>query len=79
MVANTLMVPGYIDVEEVSAIAGYIASLDPNIPYSLLAFHPQFYMSDLQLTPRHLAAQCLDAARQAGLSKVRIGNTHLLV
>ncbi len=78
LIANTLMVPGYIDVEEVSAIAGYIASLNPDIPYSLLAFHPQFYMLDLPLTPSHLAEQCLDAARQAGLSKVRIGNVHLL-
>ena len=78
LVANTLMVPGYIDIEEVAAIAGFIASLDPDIPYSLLAFHPQFYMSDLPLTPKHLAEQCLDAAREAGLSKVRIGNVHLL-
>lgn len=78
LIANTLMVPGYIDVEEVSAIAGFIASLNPDIPYSLLAFHPQFYMSDLPLTPTHLAEQCLDAAREAGLSKVRIGNIHLL-
>lgn len=78
LIANTLMVPGYIDVEEVSAIAGFIASLNPDIPYSLLAFHPQFYMSDLPLTPTHLAEQCLDAAREAGLSNVRIGNIHLL-
>jgi pyruvate formate lyase activating enzyme len=79
LIANTLMVPGYIDVEEVSAIARFIASLDPDIPYSLLAFHPQFYMSDLPLTPKHLAEQCLDVSREAGLSRVRIGNLHLLV
>ena len=79
LIANTLLVPGYIDVEEVSAIARFIACLDPDIPYSLLAFHPQFYMSDLPLTQKHLAKRCRDAAREAGLSKVRIGNIHLLV
>ena len=70
--------PGYIDVEEVASIARFIANLDPDIPYSLLAFHPQFYMSDLPLTSNHQAQQCLQAARAAGLSKVRIGNLHLL-
>ena len=78
LIANTLLVPGYIDAREVAAIARFIADLDPDIPYSLLAFHPQFYMADLPLTPKHLAHQCLIAAREAGLSKVRIGNIHLL-
>ncbi len=78
LIASTLLVPGYIDAEEVAAIARHIANLDPDIPYSLLGFHPQFYMSDLPLTPRHLADQCLNAAREAGLSNVRIGNLHLL-
>ena len=78
LIANTLLVTGYIDVEEVAAIARLIASLDPNIPYSLLAFHPQFYMSDLPMTSRVLADQCCQAARDAGLNNVRIGNLHLL-
>ncbi len=79
LIANTLMVPGYTDVAEVSAIVRFIASLDPDIPYSLLAFHPQFYMSDLPLTQKYVAERCLKSAREAGLSNVRIGNIHLLV
>jgi hypothetical protein len=78
LIANTLLVTGYIDAEEVAAIARFIASLDPNIPYSLQAFHPQFYMSDLPLTSRALADRCCQAARDAGLNNVRIGNVHLL-
>jgi pyruvate formate lyase activating enzyme len=78
LIASTLLVPGYIDAAEVSAIARFIASIDANIPYSLLAFHPQFYMSDLPITSRDLANRCCQAARDAGLNKVRIGNAHLL-
>jgi pyruvate formate lyase activating enzyme len=78
LIASTLLVPGYIDGEEVFNIASFVASLDPHIPYSLLAFHPQFVMSDLPTTSRHLAYDCLDAAQEAGLSNVRIGNIHLL-
>jgi pyruvate formate lyase activating enzyme len=55
-----------------------IASLNPNISYSLLAFHPQLNLSDLPVTSRALADQCCQAARDAGLKNVHIGNVHLL-
>ncbi len=79
LIASTLLVPGYIDREEVAAIAGFIAGYNPDIPYSLLAFHPQFLMSDMPMTSKTLANQCCQAAQDAGLNNVRIGNVHLLV
>jgi len=78
LVASTLLVPGYIDGEEVGRIASFIASLDPEIPYTLLAFHPDFKMSDLPPTSREQAQRCLAAAREAGLKKVHLGNERLL-
>jgi pyruvate formate lyase activating enzyme len=78
LIASTLVVPGYIDEEEVRSIARFIAGVDPGIPYSLLAFYPHFYLSDLPLTSRDLAERCAAAAREAGLRNVRIGNVHLL-
>ena len=78
VVASTLLVPGYIEVDEVAAIAAYIASINPDIPYSLLAFAPNFYMSDLPCTSASQANSALDAAQTAGLRNVRIGNRHLL-
>jgi pyruvate formate lyase activating enzyme len=79
LIANSLLVPGYIDEHEIGAIAKFVADLNPNIPYSLLAFHPQFYMSDLPVTSKDLANRCYQTARDAGLNQVRIGNIHLLV
>jgi pyruvate formate lyase activating enzyme len=78
LVASTLLVPGYVDAREVSQIARFIASLDPSIPYSLLAFYPQFEMADLPTTSRGHAEECLAAAREAGLIRVKVGNLHLL-
>lgn len=78
VVANTLLVPGYIDEDEVEKIATFIASINPDIPYSLLVFHPQFLMSDLPISPRKLVYACYDAAKKQGLTRVRIGNKHLL-
>jgi pyruvate formate lyase activating enzyme len=78
LIASTLMVPGYIDAQEVGHIAEFIESLNPEIPYSLLAFHPDYKMTDLPASSRKQAQECLDAARRAGLKRVRIGNIHLL-
>jgi pyruvate formate lyase activating enzyme len=78
LIASTLLVPGYIDEQEVDAIARYIASLDPEIPYSLLAFYPSFYLRDLPTTSRKHAIRCQETAKSAGIRRVRIGNVHLL-
>ena len=78
LVASTLLVPGYVGKEEVAGIAAFISSLDPDIPYALLAFHPDFLMTDLPTTSKQQAMECLEAATAAGLSRVRLGNIHLL-
>lgn len=77
LTASTLLVPGYVDVVEVERIASFIAGLDPDIPYSLLAFYPQFYMNDLPTTSKKEAMECLAVAKKY-LKRVRIGNVHLL-
>jgi len=78
LVASTLLVPGYIDAQEVKAIASFIANLDPNIPYALLGFHGDFLMTDMPSTSWKQAESCLEAATSAGLKRVRIGNVHIL-
>lgn len=78
LVASTLLVPGYVDAEEVGRIAAFIADLNPDVPYALLAFHPSFEMMDLPCTSRAHAEAARQAARDAGLTRVRLGNIHLL-
>jgi len=52
LTATTLLVPGYVDVQEVESIARFIADVDREIPYSLLVFFPHFAMKDLPITPK---------------------------
>jgi pyruvate formate lyase activating enzyme len=78
LLAATLLVPGYVDKAEVSAIAGFLAGLNLEIPYRLLAFHPDFLLRDLPRTSRSHALRCKEAAEQAGLKRVAVGNLHLL-
>jgi pyruvate formate lyase activating enzyme len=78
LTASTLMVPGYVDLEEIHGIARFIAALNPDIPYSLLAFYPQFELPDLPVTSREFALQARQTAQAAGLKRVNLGNLHLL-
>jgi pyruvate formate lyase activating enzyme len=77
LTATTLVVPHYVDAQEVHGIAGFIAGIDPGIPYSLLVFHPDFFMDDLPVTPRSQMLDCRKAA-EGLLRRVNIGNRNLL-
>jgi pyruvate formate lyase activating enzyme len=75
--ATTLLVPHYVDEEEVEGIAAFIASLDNSIPYSLLIFHPDYKLADMSVTPKEQVLRCYKAAKKH-LKNVNIGNLHLL-
>jgi pyruvate formate lyase activating enzyme len=78
LVVSTLLVPGYIDHEELSGIANFLVGLGPEIPWALLAFYPCFYLKDLPRTSHSHARLALEIAKDAGLERVRLGNQHLL-
>jgi len=71
LTASTLLIPGYVDAEEVRSLASFIAEVDSRIPYTLLAFYPQYVMTDLPTTSRELAIKCRDVAKEH-LENVRI-------
>jgi pyruvate formate lyase activating enzyme len=77
LTATTLLVPYYVDEVEVGRIAESIASLNDEIPYSLLVFHPDFEMVDLPVTPDEQVTACYRAAKRF-LKRVNIGNVDLL-
>ena len=77
LTASTLLIPGYVDEKEVECIAKFISELNPQIPYTLLAFYPQYVMNDLPTTSREHAEKCYQTAKRY-LKNVRIGNINLL-
>ncbi|MFX1490765.1 MAG: radical SAM protein [Promethearchaeota archaeon] len=79
LMATTLLVPHYIDEDEVTQIARFIKELNqPSIEYSLLIFHPCHLMSDLPVTPLEQAQRCYDAVKQELGKRPHIGNINLL-
>jgi len=79
LVVSILLVPGYVDINEVRRIGEYIASLNPKIPVVLLAFSPQHLLSDLPPTSRRHAYEAYKVLRnEIGLKEVYLGNVWLL-
>lgn len=76
LTATTLLVPYYVDKQEVGQIAQSISRAGTDIPYSLLVFHPDFLMTDLPITPRTQVDECYQEAR-LHLSHVHVGNMNL--
>ena len=78
LVVSILLVPGYVDVYEVSKIGEYVASINEKIPIVLLAFHPEHRLNDLPPTSRRHAEECLRELKRIGIKEVYIGNWWLL-
>lgn len=75
--ACTLMVPGYVNYEEVEQIARFVGGINRKIPYSLLIFHRAYQMQDLPITPKDQVRNCLKVAKKY-LDNVNLGNKFLL-
>ncbi|MHA1384967.1 MAG: radical SAM protein [Candidatus Helarchaeota archaeon] len=78
LIASTLLIPGYVDIEEVEKIAEFLCDINPEIPYSLLGFYPHYFMNDLPITSKFHAERCVKIAKKIGIKKVNVGNIHLL-
>ena len=71
----TLVVPGFNDTdEELRDIALFLASVSPEIPWHVTAFHPDYTMTDPDPTPARTLLRAVEAGRGAGLKFVYAGN-----
>jgi len=71
----TLVVPGFNDsTEELMDAARYIASVSPNIPWHVTAFHPDYKMIDPPYTTTKTLLRAAEIGQEAGLKFVYAGN-----
>ena len=71
----TLVVPGFNDsVEELWEAARFLASVSPDLPWHVTAFHPDYRMTDPARTPAATLVRAAEIGREAGLRHVYAGN-----
>jgi len=74
---TTLIIPGENDSrEELTDIAGFIASLDKNIPWHISRFHPDYQYTGHAVTPEPALRRAYDIAVKCGLRYVYVGNVY---
>lgn len=73
---TTLLIPGYNDSpQELKALAGFIASVDKNIPWHISRFHPDYKLVDgMGLTSLDALQKTYALGKEKGLKYIYIGN-----
>jgi pyruvate formate lyase activating enzyme len=72
---TTLVIPGQNDSEEeLRSIAGFIAGLDPGIPWHVSRFHPTYRMTRVPATPAETLFRAAEIGREEGLHYIYAGN-----
>jgi len=72
---TTLIIPGQNDsASELSDIAGFIASVDKDIPWHISRFHPDYQFLNQKPTPIETLKEAEDLGKKAGLRYVYLGN-----
>jgi pyruvate formate lyase activating enzyme len=71
----TLVIPGFNDsTEELMEAARFIASVSPDIPWHVTAFHPDYKMTDPPPTSAKILQRAAEIGQEMGLNYVYAGN-----
>src|SRR5687768_8003195 len=71
----TLVIPGFNGSEdELRAAADFIASVSPDIPWHVTAFHQDYHMQDNANTTAEQLVRACEIGREAGLRYIYAGN-----
>jgi len=74
---TTLVIPGQnASTEELRRIARFIAKTDPDIPWHLSRFHPDYEFTDTPATPIEVLHKARSLGEEEGLRYVYIGNVY---
>ena len=71
----TLVIPGFNDSEEeLQRMAEFLASISPEIPWHITAFHQDYKMTDPDNTPPETLMRAAEIGKKAGLQYIYAGN-----
>lgn len=69
-----LYIPGFVETDQIRLFGELIASVDKDIPVTLLAFFPEYKLLDHHSPSKEEVIRAFKALVENGLRKVRIGN-----
>lgn len=75
----SLFIPGWVETDQIAQIASLLAAVEPNIPFTVLAFFPQNELKDVPPPTLEQMLEAYQAAKEKGLHQVRMGNLGVFI
>lgn len=70
----SLHIPGLVEADELEQIAKSLAAVDKSIPFTILAFFPEYKMTDFRKPTVEEMVESYRRVKAAGLKNIRLGN-----
>lgn len=70
----TLYIPGWVELDQIAKIAELIAEVDKSIPFTILAFFPEYKLRDVRPPTLYEMIAAYHVAKRAGLENIKLGN-----
>jgi pyruvate formate lyase activating enzyme len=70
----SLYIPGLVETDDLEKIAGLLAKVDTGIPFTILAFFPEYRMKDYPKPSVRQMVEAYQRTKAAGLKNIRLGN-----
>ena len=70
----SLFIPGWVEEDQLVNIARLLVSIDPEIPFTLLAFFPEYRLKDARPPTVTEMISAYHSVKDAGIINIRIGN-----
>jgi pyruvate-formate lyase-activating enzyme len=70
----SLFIPGWVESDQIERIARILVDVDPQIPYTILAFFPEYQLKDVPSPHLKQMLGAYERVKSLGLKNVRLGN-----
>jgi pyruvate-formate lyase-activating enzyme len=70
----SLYIPGLVEADELESIARSLKEVDHSIPFTILAFFPEYRMKEFARPDVREMIEAYDKAKATGLKNIRLGN-----
>ncbi len=70
----TLYIPGLVETEQLEKIAQHLNAVDPSIPFTILAFFPEYRMQKFKRPSVEQMVEAYQKVKTTGLLNIRLGN-----
>jgi len=75
----TLFIPGWVEDEQILKISKLLYALNPNIPFTILAFFPAYKMKNIKSPTLSDMIRVYKKIKEIGLKNVKLGNYGVFV